>query len=67
MDMECMCGATAIGMKENGEHASETVMDLTSSPIMTNTSANIVMVIPTASASINGPTATHMQESFLME
>ncbi len=67
MDMEYMCGATEIDTRENGEHASETVMDLISSPVMTNTLANIVTATPTGSGSINGPTATHMQESFLME
>jgi len=67
MDMECMSGATVIDMKENGELASETAMVPTSSQTTTNTLANIVMVIPTASDSINGLTATHMLESFLME
>ncbi len=67
MVMECMSGATVTDMKENGELASETAMVLTSSQTTTNTQANIVMVIPTASDSINGLTATLMLESFLME
>jgi hypothetical protein len=62
-----MSGATVIDMKENGELASEMAMVLTSSQTTTNTLANIVMAIPTASDSINGLTATHMQESFLTE
>ena len=67
MDMECMSGATVIDMKENGELVSEMAMVLTSSQTTTNTQANIVMVIPTASDSINGLTETHMLGSFLME
>lgn len=67
MVMECMSGATVTDMKENGELASETAMVQTFSQTTTNILANIVMVIPTASDSINGLTATLMLESFLME
>jgi hypothetical protein len=67
MDMEYMFGETAIDMKVNGEHVSETATGLTSSQTTTNILANIVMGIPTASDNINGLTETHMLESFLME
>ena len=52
--MECMSGAMAISMRENGSNLSDMVMDQTSSLTVTVMSANMKLVSHTALANING-------------
>ena len=52
--MECMSGAMAISMRENGSNLSDMVMDQTSSLTVTVMSGNMKLVSHTALANING-------------
>ena len=52
--MECMSGAMAISMRENGSNLSDMVMDQTSSLMVTVMLANMKLVSLTALANING-------------
>ena len=52
--MECMSGAMAISMRENGSNLSDMVMDQISSLTVTVMLANMKLVSHTALANING-------------